>query len=93
MCRWVVEAVNGQIKCDFKFFRQNYNHKSMLHMMSEFKIAAALVNKIAAKFSNSDLAEPIVALVNERRNLNNNLYDIVDIWNLNRQTAIFTNKK
>ncbi|XP_041988982.1 uncharacterized protein LOC121740371 [Aricia agestis] len=43
ICRWVVEAVNGHFKRDFKLFRQEYFHRSLPHMMDNFKIAAALL--------------------------------------------------
>lgn len=32
ICRWVVEAVNGHFKRDFKLLRQEYFHRSLSHM-------------------------------------------------------------
>ncbi|KAJ8729095.1 hypothetical protein PYW08_000676 [Mythimna loreyi] len=45
LCRWVVEVVNGRFKRDFKLFRQNFFNRASLHLMDDFLIAAALINR------------------------------------------------
>lgn len=43
--RRVVEVVNGRIKRDFKLFRQEYFNKAATHLMVDFKVVCALLNK------------------------------------------------
>lgn len=45
MVRWVVEVVNGRFKRDFKIFRQDFFNLAAQHLMDDFKIASALLNK------------------------------------------------
>ena len=46
-CRWVIEAVNGQLK-QFKALNSIQNHH-IPHIMDDFKIAAALTNRFSER--------------------------------------------
>ncbi|RVE39951.1 hypothetical protein evm_015399 [Chilo suppressalis] len=87
--RWVVEAVNGKIKRDFKIFRQEYFNRAGPHLIKDFKIAAALLNKFSTPFTDSIHANEIVSIIHERIFLSNVLAGIVATHNLNRRNAYF----
>ncbi|GBP34176.1 hypothetical protein EVAR_30728_1 [Eumeta japonica] len=91
LCRWVVEVVNGYFKRDFKLFRNDYFNKSVPHIMGNFQIAAALLNKFGVRLRDNTHANDIVAIIRERMNYNNNLADMVENLNLNRWHANFRN--
>lgn len=89
ICRWVVEAVNGQFKRDFKLLRQDYFNKSVPHMMENFQIAASLLNRFGVRFRDRDDANEIVSMIRERINLENNLALLVDELNMSRWSTAF----
>ncbi|KPJ07452.1 hypothetical protein RR48_08465 [Papilio machaon] len=89
LCRWVVEAVNGHLKRDFKLLRQDYFHRALPHMMQNFQIAAALLNRFGVRFQDSVYANEILEVIRERRNLTNNLANMVQQTNMNRRTTQF----
>ncbi|KAF9809419.1 hypothetical protein SFRURICE_003516 [Spodoptera frugiperda] len=45
LCRWVVEVLNGRFKRDYKLLRQDFFNRVSLHLMDDFRIAAALINR------------------------------------------------
>ncbi|CAH2100547.1 unnamed protein product [Euphydryas editha] len=51
--RWIVEAVNGRFKRDFKIFRHEYFNCGCRHLMTDFKIAAALLNAFTPPFADN----------------------------------------
>ncbi|CAK1603536.1 unnamed protein product [Parnassius mnemosyne] len=89
ICRWVVEAVNGHFKRDFKLFRQEYFHRSLPHMMQNFQIAAALLNRFGVRFVDNIYATEILEIIRQRMNLENNLANMVEARNMNRRTSYF----
>lgn len=44
VCRWVVEAVNGKLKNQFKLLKQTYFNRTLPNMFINFRIAASLIN-------------------------------------------------
>ncbi|XP_075984951.1 uncharacterized protein LOC142982375 [Anticarsia gemmatalis] len=89
LCRWVVEVVNGHLKRDYKILRQEYFHRSLPHMMENFQIAAALLNKFGARLRNNDYANEILNIIRERINFENNLANMIEENNMNRRSANF----
>ncbi|KAF9823579.1 hypothetical protein SFRURICE_011885 [Spodoptera frugiperda] len=85
ICRWVVEAVNGQFKRDFKLLRQDYFNKSVPNMMQNFQIAASLLNRFGVRFQDRNDANEIVTIIRERINFENNLAILVEQLNMNRR--------
>lgn len=77
MCRWIVEAVNGIFKMSYKIFRSEFFNTASTHAMTDFKIAAALINKFHQRVSDRPDAGQIVNLVNEKLHTNNILADYV----------------
>lgn len=45
MCRWVIEIVNGRIKRDSRLFRNVFDNRAAIHLMEDFRIAFALLDK------------------------------------------------
>lgn len=60
LCRWVVEVVNGRFKRDFKLFRQRYFNNASTHLMVDFRIAGALLNKFHPVIRDSSNTEHII---------------------------------
>lgn len=89
ICRWVVEAVNGQFKRDFKLLRQDYFNKSVPNMMQNFQIAASLLNRFGVRFQDRNDANEIVTIIRERINFENNLAILVEQLNMNRRSTAF----
>lgn len=89
--RWVVEAVNGQIKRDFKIFRQEYFNRASPHLMKDLRIACAVLNSFGTRFTDPENAQIILNIINERLFLDNELAAIVAMERLNRRNVMFTN--
>lgn len=89
--RWVVEYVNGVFKQSFKLFRQEFFSQASRHLMTDFSIAAALINKFHTRISDRDDAEQILSVINERMYQHNTLADYVIQYNLNRRRSHFVN--
>lgn len=89
ICRWVIEAINGRFKRDFKLFRQTYFNRALPHMFQYFRIAAALLNAFRDPFADSPLANEILAEIFLRMPVPNLLADYVINNNLNRHRAGF----
>lgn len=87
--RWVVEAVNGRFKRDFKLFRQEYFNLASKHVMIDFKIAAALINRFHPPITNRNDAGEILNIINANMFENNYLSDFVNVNQLNRRRADF----
>lgn len=81
LCRWVVEVVNGIFKRDFKLFRQEYFTTASSHLMLDFKIAAALINRFRPLIRDNFYAQQILAIAQARRNIPNDLASFVDMNN------------
>ncbi|XP_050684124.1 uncharacterized protein LOC126979020 [Leptidea sinapis] len=91
ICRWVVEVVNGYFKRDYKILRQEYFNRSLPHMMQNFEIAAALLNRFGVCLKDNINARQILEIVREKINLENNLANMVEAHNMNRRTVNFQN--
>lgn len=89
MCRWVVEAVNGRFKRDFKLFRQDYFNKTTENIMVNFEIAAALINAFHPPVTNRSDAREILEKINQFMHIENNLSRFVINNNMNRHRANF----
>ncbi|KAF9409278.1 hypothetical protein HW555_011313, partial [Spodoptera exigua] len=87
--RWVVEAVNGRFKRDFKIFRHEYFNRGCRHLMADFKIAAALLNAFTPPFAENIHAEQFVSIIYERLFLSNTVAALVMKHNLNRRGSWF----
>lgn len=90
ICRWVVEVVNGRFKRDYKLLRQDYFNVSSKHLMKDFEVAAALMNRFHPPIRDRPDAVEILNIINEKMYVNNALADIVQQSNLNRRRANFT---
>ncbi|XP_023940272.2 uncharacterized protein LOC112047391 [Bicyclus anynana] len=91
ICRWVVEVVNGYFKRDYKLLRQEYFHRSLPHMMQNFQIAAALINKFGVRLRDNEYASEIITIIRQNMLLENNLAIMVEALNMNRRSSNFIN--
>ncbi|XP_035452082.2 uncharacterized protein LOC118277412 [Spodoptera frugiperda] len=89
LCRWVVEVVNGRFKRDFKLFRQRFFNLATPHLMEDFKIAAALINKYHVLIEDSPNSDEIIQRVVRFMDQPNSLGIFVRENNLNRQRSMF----
>lgn len=89
ICRWVIEAVNGIFKEQFKLFRQEFFNRASAHLMIDFSIAAALINKFYTRYTDRTDASQIVEVIHQKMFLNNTLADFVNNNNYNRRRAHF----
>lgn len=89
-CRYAVEVINGRMKTVFKYFNNVWNNQSVPHLISDFKIAAALHNAFFDRFeSDIENSEEVIKLMIERMNVPNFMVDLVLENNLNRKPASF----
>lgn len=91
LCRWVVEVVNGIFKTKFKLFRQAFFNRASKHIMIDFSVAGALINKYHLRVQDREDAAEILQIVNQNMNKNNDLSDYVRNQNLNTSRADFRN--
>ncbi|KAL0879449.1 hypothetical protein ABMA27_003200 [Loxostege sticticalis] len=89
ICRWVVEAVNGRFKRDFKLLRQDYFNTASKNLMVHFEVAAALINAFHPPILNRSDAQEILQLINRYMHVDNRLSTYVISNNLNRRRAQF----
>lgn len=89
MCRWVVEVVNGRIKRDFKLFRQEYFNRASTHLMTDFNIACALLNKYHIPIQDRPDARQLLAVALAKINTTNHLGAFIRNENINRRRTIF----
>ncbi|XP_047029464.1 uncharacterized protein LOC124637154 [Helicoverpa zea] len=91
MCRWVVETVNGIFKEQFKIFRHEFFNRASSHLMVDFSIAAALINRFHCRYTDRTDAAQILEIINQKMYQNNVLADFINNNNYNRRRAHFTN--
>ncbi|XP_047025748.1 uncharacterized protein LOC124634289 [Helicoverpa zea] len=91
MCRWVVEIVNGRIKRDYKLFRQEYFNRASTHLMDDFKIVCALLNKFHPTIEDRPDAAEYVQIAQARLNSSNYLGEFIRRDNINRRRTVFQN--
>lgn len=89
ICRWVVEAINGHIKTQFRQLRNQYSNVAAAKMKEEFKIACALLNAFGERFSDHNLVNEIINQIQIKQNSPNFLAEIVTVNNLNQHRADF----
>ena len=89
LCRWVVEVVNGRFKRDFKLFRQRFFNIASPHLMEDFKIAAAIINKYHILIEDGPNSGEIIRRVAQYMDQPNHLGTFVRENNLNRQRSMF----
>lgn len=90
MCRWIVETINGRFKRDFKIFRNRVFNLHVPFIFTDFRIAAAIINRFQEPYSDSVYVHEFINLINENINRPNLLADYVIAHNLNRQRATFS---
>lgn len=83
--------VNGIFKTAFKIFRQSYFNKASTHLVMDFSVAAALINKFHSRRRDRDDAPQILERVIQNMETHNDLSDYVRQHNLNRARADFRN--
>ncbi|KAJ8720682.1 hypothetical protein PYW08_006147 [Mythimna loreyi] len=86
LCRWVVETINGRFKRDFKIFRYRVFNRALPSTMTDYKIAAALINAFQEPYEDS---QQFVDIINRNMHKPNLLADYVIEHNLNRHRAAF----
>lgn len=91
ICRWVVEAVNGIFKQSFKLLRHEFCNLASKHAMTDFSIAAALINKFHQRIRDRDDAPQILGIINQKLYTDNLLADFVVTNHLNRRRTQFLN--
>lgn len=89
MCRWVIEAMNGRFKRDFKLFRHKIFNRALPSTMTDYKIAAALINCFQEPYEDSLYTDQFMEIISRNINKPNLLSDYVLENNLNRQRARF----
>lgn len=89
MCRWVVEVVNGRFKRDFKLLREKYFNRSLPHMFTDFRIAAAILNHFHQPMSDSIYAEAFLNTIRNKMDTLNFLFTYVERKRLNSRRADF----
>lgn len=89
LCRWVVEVVNGRFKRDFKLFRQDFFNRAHAHLMSDFKIAASLINRFHPTLQDRPDASLIIERALRYQHTPNYLAEFVTNYNLNRRSVMF----
>lgn len=82
-------AVNGRFKRDFKLFRQRFFNIASPHLMEDFRIAAALINKYHVLIEDGPNSGEIIRRVERHMNLPNHLATFVRDNNLNRLRSFF----
>lgn len=89
ICRWVVEAVNGIFKQSYRLLRREFFNRASKHAMTNFRVAAALINKFHQRVTDRVDAGAILEIINRKLNTNNDLADFVNANNLNRRRTQF----
>lgn len=76
--RYGVETRNGHVKTIFKIFQKEWNPSELPHLMADFRICAALINKYFKTIeSNKDIAIEIATRMLNRLEKPNKLAEIV----------------
>jgi hypothetical protein len=89
-CRWVVEVINAFLKRSFKALSQTSN-KSLPHLMKDYRIAGALINKYFKRLYSDDVDEIlIVSNMKSRLNQTNHLQTLIETNKLHLKNAYNT---
>ncbi|KAF9406100.1 hypothetical protein HW555_013406 [Spodoptera exigua] len=90
ICRWVIEVINGKFKRDYKLLRQTYFNNTCRNVMTDFRIAAALVNVFHKLITDRTDAPTILNRIRARMDVPNQLGDFIEDHNVNRRRAAFS---
>lgn len=91
ICRWVVEAINGIFKMSYKLLRHEFFNRASKHAMTDFRVAAALINKFHQRVCDRPDAAAILEIINQNYSRQNVLADFAEQNNLNRRRSQFVN--
>ncbi|KAJ8737558.1 hypothetical protein PYW08_000153 [Mythimna loreyi] len=91
ICRWVVEVINGIFKQRFKIFRHEFNNRASPHVMIDFSIAAALINRFRPPLTDRFDAAQILEIIHQKMFQTNTLSEFIIQNNYNRRRAQFLN--
>lgn len=80
-----MKVVNGRFKRDFKLFRQRYFNNASTHLMVDFRIAGALLNKFHPVIRDSSNTEHIIQRAFRYMEEPNHLGQFINEFNLNRR--------
>jgi len=84
-CRFVIEAQNGRLKQCFRYFDKQFQNKSVPHLLQDFRVSAALLNRFHPRIeSDSEHSEEIAKRILENLNRPNKLQTLVEAQRLNR---------
>lgn len=83
-CRWVIEAINGILKRSFKAL-QSVPNTMLKHIITDYKIAAALINAFRPRLTSDGLdAELIAKNMLKKINTSNLMVKYLDKHNIKR---------
>jgi len=90
--RWVVEAVIGRIKTQFRIFYRIVKNTDIRSKNEELKIVCSLINKYGDRFiSDSGYTEEIVDRIMSRMDIENKLVHLIIRNNITQQRTMFSN--
>lgn len=89
--RYVIETRNGHFKTIFKIFSKEWININLPYMMTDFRVAAALINfYFKTVESHKDRSTQIATRMLSRLDRPNRLYSIVDKNSFQRKVKLFT---
>lgn len=78
-CRYVVEARNGHMKCVWRMFKMVWTTKALPHLMDDFRIGAALLNKFFRNIlTDKNLSAEVANRMLQRSHEPNKIAKIID---------------
>lgn len=91
MCRWIVEVVNGRFKRDFKLLRNDFSNNAATHLITDFRIAGAIINAFHVSIIDRPDASLLLERALQKLHQPNMLADFIIQNNVNRRSASFIN--
>ena len=89
MCRWVVEVVNDRFKRDYKLMRNDFSNNAATHLMTDFRIAGAILNAFHVSIADRPDASLLLERALQKLNQPNTVADFIIENNINRRRASF----
>lgn len=89
LCGLVVEAINGQFKCDFKIFRYKVFRSPFPSTTINYKVDAALKKSFQEPYGDIEYSKHFIEIMNGNNNKSNLLANYVQENNFNRQGVAF----
>lgn len=89
-CRFVVESRNGDIKMIWPIFAQTWNSYDLKHMMTDYRIGAALINRFFQKIESNryDAPELATAMLSKMGD-KNEFSDITSSFRFQKEVRLF----